>query len=491
MSKWINENEIIKYCKGNKVLISHGGVSSEYLTNLLQIKYPSIILSSNKPLKGSIVHYPYPPPELSQVIYVYGDIYNAILSQLERHPDNPSKLCNNLDYYHFHNLKELCECPNEDPFNLEKQIFRFMNDQTEYPIIILKYGFHKSLLSVLAESTGNQNFMKYQFKTRKERFKVLENYQKENLMTLYSRLNHIVKQSPDLIIRYPSSISYQLSQKDVLKYKVKNKFPGKRMKHYRLIGGYEIYNERDCSYKPGTCKYGVLRIRKIGEPYFKIYDFQEKGLNITSKDGGVEDPRYFKLNDSIYVLVNSLEPDQRREMYLYNLERDHLVKLWIKEYDLSGIKRQKNWTPYVYFKELYLIYSFDPLCVLKVTDLEKGECQCLKGNPLEFNNDFDVFGSTPLIQWNYPNFIGFAHSRLPHYSCPIIFDVEKLEIKYIGKPIIFKNPKGITPWRGKIVQFPYDLTIKGNNVILRVEFEDKCPTLVYLDYIGFCKAFSF
>ena len=40
------------------------------------------------------------------------------------------------------------------------------------------------------------------------------------------------------------------------------------------------------------------------------------------------------------------------------------------------------------------------------------------------------------------------------------------------------------------MQFPYNLTIDKNHIILSVEFEDKCPTLIYLDYINFCKSFS-
>ena len=67
---------------------------------------------------------------------------------------------------------------------------------------------------------------------------------------------------------------------------------------------------------------------------------------------------------------------------------------------------------------------------------------------------------------------------------------ETLEVISIGKPIIFKNPDGIHPRRNKLVQFPYDLEILEDNVILSVEFEDKCPTQIYLNYLSFCKCFS-
>ena len=97
--KWITEELFSKYYKNKLLLISHGGVSSEYMTSLLNIyhtcdKNPE----TNRPIKGACVHFPYPPSKfnLDKIIYIYGDIYNAILSQIPRHYDNASKLCNNI-----------------------------------------------------------------------------------------------------------------------------------------------------------------------------------------------------------------------------------------------------------------------------------------------------------------------------------------------------------------------------------------------------------
>ena len=148
-------------------------------------------------------------------------------------------------------------------------------------------------------------------------------------------------------------------------------------------------------------------------------------------------------------------------MYLYNLEDKHFIKLFISNYDISKIIRQKNWTPYIHINNLYFIYSFNKLCVLKLNNVNTGECICIKGSPFDYNDKSKFFGSTPLIPWNYPNYIGFLHTRAPHYSVPVIFNVVKLNIVFIGDTIIFKNPKNVNPKNNKLVQYPYDLSIKG------------------------------
>ena len=511
MSEWINEELFSKYYKNKLLLISHGGVGSEYMTSLLNIYHTKDINpNSNKPIKGGCVHFPYPPTKfkLDKIIYIYGDIYNAIMSQISRHPDNASKLCNNMKYQHFHNLNEFFDCKNLDPFNIEKQINNYFTNQIEYPIILLKYNFDESLIPILIKITKNINFKYYKYKKRNDNFAGLSTNQQIQFKNIYGKLNNIIKHQPDLVIRFPeknykvsmndviNSVKnkYKLSMNDVIKYSVKNTFPGKRIKHYAKINGYEIYNERECNYEKNTINYGAIRLKKPNEKDFTIYDFTKFNINIKRNFGGVEDPRYFVYKDNTYILMNGLDNNIKRNMYLYNIEKNYFCKLYISNYDITKIDQQKNWTPYINNDKIYFIYSFFELCVLELVDIEKGECLCIKGHPEKILEETishkSCYGSTPLIQWNYPNFIGFVHKRLPYYSVPIIFDVESLEIKYLGEKIVFDNPENVKPWRGLIVQFPYNLTVDKNEIILSIEFEDKCPTLIYLDYINFCKAFS-
>lgn len=476
MKQFIDEDMLVKHLKDKEMLISHGGVGSEYLTQLLNINYPHIILPDlNITLKNACVHFPYPPLHLNKVFYIYGDIFNSIISQIRRHPINAAKLCNNFNYKRFNSLTELVNTKEYDPFNIEKQILRFMNDKVSYPIIILKYGFKRSLIPILINVSGNNNFKDYIFKERQSIIN-LEDDDIKKLVIKYQKTYQITVNSPQLIIRYPTS-SYSLLQSDVIKYDVRNNYPGKRIKHFAICNGYEIYNERDINNS-----YGAIRIKKKGEDIFNP-------LSLIVND--VEDPRYFIYHDKTYIIMNGTNDNREtRDMYLYNIESNNICKLFINNYDISNLKIQKNWTPYIHLDELYIIYSFNELCILKVLNMTTGECTCIKGNPLNYNNNYKYFGSTPLIQWNYPNYIGFVHTRAPWYSCPIIYNAEEMNVKYIGKPIIFKNPPQAIPWRNKIVQFPYNLEIINNNIILSVEFEDRCPTRIFINYISFCKLFS-
>ena len=302
MKVWIKEDIISKYYKNKVLLISTGGVGSEYLTKLLNIYHPINKLPTGYSIKGAVVHFPHPPKNLKQVIYIYGDIYNAILSQIGRHYDNASKICNNLDYPHFHNLEQLFSINIKDPWNIEKQFLNFNIKKTNYPIILLKYGFDVSLIPILIKITGNNNFKNYKFKKRVNKFNLLNTIDKGRFQTLYNNLNIVVNTAPDLIIRFPN-INYKLSNNDVIKYKKKNSFPGKIIRHYKNINGYEIYNERKCTYKPNTVNYGCLRIRKKGDTVFSLHDFEEYGISLKNF-GGVEDPRYFVWNNKTFALIN-------------------------------------------------------------------------------------------------------------------------------------------------------------------------------------------
>ena len=206
-------------------------------------------------------------------------------------------------------------CKNADPFNIEKQINNFFTNQIDYPIILLKYNFDESLIPILIEITKNINFKCYKHKERDNRFTKLSNKEKIQFKNIYGKLNNITKNQPDLVIRFPKN-NYMLSMIDVIKYDVNNDFPGKRIKHYAKINGYEIYNERDRTYKKKSSNYGVIRLKKTNEKDFTIYNFAKYNINIINDCGGVEDPRYFVYKDNTYILMNGLD-NKKKEICIF------------------------------------------------------------------------------------------------------------------------------------------------------------------------------
>lgn len=477
MNSYIEQDTIIKYMKHEKVIISHGGVGSEYLTKMLDIRYPSI------KFRNSFVHIPYPPKGPSQIIYLYGDIYNSILSQIKRHPVNPSKLHNDKNYPKVYSLQDLFSIKKEDPFGIETQIKNFMNNKPPCPILLLKYGFSENFREILVKLTNNPLFRLYKLYNRNSSLSSITEEEKQELFRIYGKLHWIIEHSPDVMIRFPNS-NYQLKEEDMIYRQVISKLPGNRSKHYIEIGGYEIYNERDIQ----PYQYGRLRYRKKGEKEFLIQEFKDDNIFCDIKNGGVEDFRYIQYQGKVFIVMCGLDKNKKRDMYLYNINNNHFKKLKIEGY--VSKQTEKNWNPFLYQNELYFIYSVDKLCILKVIDIKEGICKIIKGDPRNYNNSYPYVSSTPLILWNYPNYIGFLHTRLPYYSVPCIFNVEKMEFRKIGKRIIFKNPSTILPWRGKIVQFPYHLDIKKEKIKLSICFEDKASVIYTIDYISFCKQFS-
>ena len=486
----INEDIIIKNLSNKIWLVSHGGVGSEYLTKQLNIKYPKFKIGS-RPFKGCVVHFPYPVktgPKLC--IYLYGDIYNSIISQTPRHYDNSKKLHNDENYPEFHTIDDILKHSSSDPFGITNQIKNFMSMEVDYPIILLKYPLKKHSIRILEKFLGQK--IDYNFKKRKSKLEFLDKKDKDKLIKLYKNTDNIVKNLPDVIIRYPKNQKeYTLSDKDITNTEIKTKgLKGNRVKHFLERDNIQVYSERDVLNKNTNTKYGRLRIKFPNSNEWKIKEFEDK-LNLKVDFGGLEDPRIFKFNNNIFALMNGItKSTSRREMYLYNINKDNLVKLYTTNFNLDSILEQKNWTPYVYKDELYFIYSFSELCVLKLIDIERGECKVVKGNPLNYNDSKGIYGSTSFVPWNFPYYIGFAHTRNPWRAVPITYDVESMEIVKIGNVINFTNPKEAIPWRGKSVQFPYDLRIKNGEIILGVEFEDRCPTLLNIDYISFCKQFK-
>ncbi len=488
--KIIEEKDIEHHLKNKIWLVSHGGVGSEYLTKLLNIEYPNIKIKS-RPFKGCVVHFPYPVktgPKLC--IYLYGDIYNSIISQTPRHYDNSKKLHNNENYSEFHSIDDILKHSSSDPFGITKQIKNFMSVEVDYPIILLKYPLKKHSIRILEKFLCQK--IDYKFKKRISKLEILNKKNKDKLIKLYKDTDNIIKNLPDVIIRYPKNQKeYTLSDKDITNIEIKSKnLEGNRIKHFLEKGNTQVYNERDVKNLKTNTLYGRLKIKTLNSKVWETKEFKNQ-LNLNVECGGIEDPRIFKFNDNIFVLGNGLTKNtKQREMYLYNVNKDKIVKLWFTNHDISKISQQKNWTPYVYKDELYFIYSFNELCVLKLKDIDIGKCEVVKGNPLNHNDDKEIYGSTPFIPWNFPYYIGFAHTRNPWRAIPIKYNVENMEIVKVGNVINFTNPKEAIPWRGKSVQFPYDLRIKNGEIILGIEFEDRCPTLLNIDYISFCKQFK-
>ena len=291
-----------------------------------------------------------------------------------------------------------------------------------------------------------------------------------------------------------------------------NKFVG-RLKHYSENDDYITYDSRSVIYKGEPITYfstgdikggGYITVFKKNEEHNKIntninVNYSHEVLHYNSKKLRLYDSRLFKFRNINYVLFYAYSHDcdhygdEIMKMYIYNLESEAVIKISVKDFDVES-QHQKNWIPYVYNDKLYFIYSIKPTCVLEVTDIDKGKCIIVKGNPSEYDDEAQCYGSTPLVQWTDTLFVGFAHRREPWLSIPVVYDAEEMKFTKILETYNFALSGHLLskPWRGKYVQFPYMLRVidETKTVILGLELQDRCPTWYYLDYDSFVEFFG-
>ena len=116
-------------------------------------------------------------------------------------------------------------------------------------------------------------------------------------------------------------------------------------RHYNSINGIEIYNERIFRYNSNRKRYnpwqGVLCIKKQTNKIYKKLIFKDQ-LKYNDWGSGIEDPKIILFNNLIYVICNGLDKTNTRNMYIYSVKTNRLIKLWINNCSITDIKVQKN-----------------------------------------------------------------------------------------------------------------------------------------------------
>lgn len=171
-----------------------------------------------------------------------------------------------------------------------------------------------------------------------------------------------------------------------------------------------------------------------------------------------EDPRLFMYHDQIYTMINIIDHNNRnhRLMCITPYEEFKPVVLKIKDFPINGI--EKNWTPLVKDDQLYLIYTFDPMVVIRYDFNPEGLCELV----------FAQSGVTfPLTTYRYLRggsnmlplgdrkgvYFGLCHSRIEADFCNIggwpypyylphliVIDTNNgWKIVYLSKPLRFED----------------------------------------------------
>jgi hypothetical protein len=506
-------------------LVSHGGVSSEALTAALDLTYSKVPVGPKpRPFKGAFVHAPFPPPTgPARGIYLYGDLFKSLISQLNRHPDNAKKMKNDENYPEIMSYEDLFSATEPDPFGIAGQFHTFCRTQTDYPMMFLnRVGLQKNIKAVAAFAGADPN-LEWVDKERSSKWRDLDSAHQNDLRSLYGALHTEMRNLPAIMIRYPLA---DLAERDGLK--------GKSLKRIHSLTDQEIaavaaFRELDVNTSLEGITPRVKHISRLRDGQFtanvRLDRLNEKGLvasttghvilyrmlngqflagsakrvrqkeadAFTASPGGqmfvgLEDHRSFSWRQESYLICNGPIAKGERKMMMYDVTRDDCKAIEVEGIQINNV--EKNWTPFVHKDELYIIYSMNPLVVLKSVDRSVFKFRLVSCDTPEHKVRSDYpWGSTPLVPWIPPYQVGFAHSRDPWRAVPVVFNAETMRICY-GSPIKLKKPAAAKAWRGKDVQFPYHLDLEDGNPRLWVEYEDRHSAVVHFDFEDMCKEWS-
>lgn len=205
---FILEELAIHYLQGYTWLVSHGGVASENLRELLSIKYPQNRIFkafTGRSVRDLVAHFPYPlPTGPKKALYVYGDLYNSIISQVARHPANAAKLHNNFYYPHFNSVQDLFEKGNSsDPFGITSQFRTFISAEVDYPILLVKFSSLEDSMSEICDFIGTTKIVTWKSRNRKAKFDSLPFEQQKKLEEIYGKTKELMDSMPSTLIINP------------------------------------------------------------------------------------------------------------------------------------------------------------------------------------------------------------------------------------------------------------------------------------------------
>ena len=152
-------------------------------------------------------------------------------------------------------------------------------------------------------------------------------------------------------------------------------------------------------------------------------DFKKKVISHGDKIlDGPEDPRLFYFNNEIYLLVNDLNREKHRHMYISKVDIDNM-----EDYDRIELCKQlsttfeKNWGTFIYKEKLHLLYDINPLKIFELEDNFKCKMKFNINDKLIniFSNTFPdikfhIRNSTNLIPLNDNEFLGLGHGVLDY-----------------------------------------------------------------------------
>ncbi len=355
--------------------------------------------------------------------------------------------------------------------NLSLNIQNYIQNNNIKNIFNIDYSKNTQYINNILNNISYNNFMLYTTNFTNIYCDNHSNSLRNNHFWVYPKNKKLVNNNWDTYdVNICKNNIFILNRKDNLKeYKClcKNNcidlLVDKHSKYYYKDDDFEIYNNN-----------GKMIIKYNNNVKEQTFDI----INYNHDSDGTDNYRYIKYNNMLYLILYGIPNDNNiKQNYIYDVYNDKINKLFIKNNNISNII-QNNWTPYIFNNEFYFIYSFFDLCVLKITDINIGECEIIYGDINNFKNDINnVYGGTNLIYWKNDLLIGFGYTIEPYYPIPIIFDPINYKLIYGNKFIINPPFKLIKPME-HVFQIPYYFEEK-NDIFYLLVYSDKQSSIYY------------
>jgi hypothetical protein len=241
----------------------------------------------------------------------------------------------------------------------------------------------------------------------------------------------------------------------------------------------------------------------VKEPNMKFKDQEKKIIPHGEKLlEGPEDPRLFYRGKEIYILMNELNKDKKRHMFISKIDLINLSygeKIEICKSLSSDF--EKNWGPFIYKNKLHMLYDINPLRIFELDNDFNCKQVCNINDKIlkKFGEsypdlDFHIRNSSNLIDVGNNIFLGMGHGVLDYKD---MIDINKYLIPSFDKSKYSNKDKDYFKRFFKLYTgFFYKLDMKKKEIIELSPFfqlpnyESKqelifFPTSIYLDNKNF------
>lgn len=532
----ISESQAVEALGGRAWIVTHGGVQQRRLESALGAPPPSGFSTlSGWSLADCLRNYPRPLATGPRcAVYVYGRMYDALIAGLDD-PDLGAKLHGDGLHPRFHRIEDALAFDRDDPLGVAAQFEAFTGADVDYPVLCVRFDDLAANMAEICDFLAVPR-RGWPYPEPNSLVEPLTAATRRRMADRYGALRKCMDAMPPVL-----EIGVGDGRSDTVAATARRAVagtastragsgaipPGARVEtcwsdlvhparrlcddRVRTLGADPAtasvrVKQPAFVLDPGGDSWLFLNVRyDLGRAHceallcgWRICNSTLRPLDtgrlldvadpLTMRDDGMlgpEDPRVVRCGDATLVSFNMPLADGSRRLFLYHVESDRTIPL---ELDLPrGLQHwEKNWMPFVVGDELRFVYRVEPLTIIRVVDWRNGRCEVLHDeDPLaaEFSRSGKaIHGGSNLVPWRREYQVGFVHPCNPWRPQLAVLDIEQQRFVHIGA--MFDLPKPALPeaaeWRGKSVHFPATIHVDADRLLIGVEFEDRCPTLVSL-----------